>query len=277
MSAGHVPVGERTVVAIGGHDFTAAPGNSEIGDYVLGLVPAEAPSVCLLPTASGDPVEQIARFRQFFGLRGASVSHVSLFRLEDSGIDVADHLLAQDVIYVGGGSLINLMAILGAHGIDEVLGEAWRRGIVVCGQSAGAMCWFQEGITRSTGAAGPAPGMGILHGMLSVHYHRDPDRRSALLDAVAADLLPGWGIDDQAALRFAGREPVEAVAGREGAGVWRVEAATGGNGVRPEPEEVALPVRRVEPDPPVTGVEDGAIAELRATRAMRDGRALPRA
>lgn len=259
MSAEHVPLGDRTVVAIGGHDFSAAPGNSEIGQYLLGLSPVESPSVCLLPTASGDPVEQIARFRQFFGLRGCVVTHLSLFRLEQSGQSIAETLLAQDIIYVGGGSLINLIAILSAHGLDDVLAEAWARGTIVCGQSAGAMCWFEHGITRSSGSAGPAPGLGIIPGSISVHYHRDPDRRDVMLDLAGSTLAPGWGLDDQTALRFAGHQPVEAVAGRSGAGIWHVDGGA----------EEPLSTKRVEPELLVNPIEDGAIAEMRAIHASR--------
>ena len=79
------------------------------------------PRVCLLPTASGDPADQIAAFRSSLGGRGCELSHVSLFRLEAEAVDLAAHLLAQDLIYVGGGSMLNLLAIWRAHGIDEIL------------------------------------------------------------------------------------------------------------------------------------------------------------
>ncbi len=67
-------------------------------------------------------------------------------------------LLAQDAIYVGGGSMVNLLAIWRAHGLDEILEECWRQGILICGQSAGAMCWFEQGVTCSSGAPAAASG-----------------------------------------------------------------------------------------------------------------------
>lgn len=243
---------ERTIVALGGHEFSWVPGNSAIGEYLLGLTGRDRPRICLLPTASGDPEDQIASFRRFFGSRGAEATHVSLFRLEGQGLSVREHLLAQDAIYVGGGSMLNLIAILRAHRIDDVLSEALDRGVVLCGQSAGAMCWFERGVTRSRGTASLAAGLGVLSGTLSVHYHRDPDRRAALLAG-----RDGWGIDDQAAVRFVDGEFAEAVSGREGAGVWKVRDGA----------EQRVEARQLPPAPPLTSEDE--LRELRATLASR--------
>src|SRR6201999_2287619 len=132
-------------------------------------------------------------------------------------------MLSQDLIYVGGGSMLNLLAVWRAHRIDEVLTECWRRGVVLAGQSAGAMCWFSWGITRSAGAARLVPGLGIVPGVLSVHFHRDADRRRALLDDAAARGLRGYGIDDGAGVVIRGTEVRAAFTGREGPAAWRVE------------------------------------------------------
>ncbi len=175
---------------------------------MLALADGPRPKVCLLPAASGDPAEQIAAFRTSLGGPACELSHISLFRLETEPVDVAHHLLSRDLIYVGGGSLVNLLAILRAHGLDRVLADAWERGVVLAGQSAGAMCWFEWGVTRSAGAARLAPGLGLVPGILSVHYHRDSDRRRALIDAVARRATVGHGIDDGAGLVIRGTEVV---------------------------------------------------------------------
>ena len=133
------PLRSRTILALGGHEFTRKRGNEAIRDYMLALAGAVEPRVCLLPTASGDPAEQIAAFRSSLGRSPCRLSHVSLFRLETESVDLERHLLAQDLIYVGGGSMLNLLAIWRAHGIDRVLRRCWERGIVLAGQSAGAM------------------------------------------------------------------------------------------------------------------------------------------
>ena len=101
-------------------------------------------------------------------------------------MDLRRHLLSRDVIYVGGGSMLNLLALWRVHGVDSILSEAYQRGIVLCGVSAGAMCWFDAGVTRTHGAPGPATGLGLLPGTLSVHDSTDPQRRAEFRDQVAA-------------------------------------------------------------------------------------------
>ena len=170
------------ILALGGHEFSRRRGNEAIVEYMLALAPPD-PRVCLLPTASGDATDQIDAFSAALRPRVAEVSHLSLFRLEHERKSLAEHLLGQDLIYVGGGSMLNLLAVWRAHGIDEILLEAHRRGTILCGQSAGAMCWFEHGITRSAGSATVVEGLGVIPGALSVHYHRDADRRETLLRA----------------------------------------------------------------------------------------------
>src|SRR5918994_1457368 len=131
-------MGERVpqIVAFGGGGFSIEAGNRLLDDYVLALTGAERPRVCFLPTASGDADHYVVRFyRRFAGVCDAS--HVSLFR-RDSGAaavdgDIASHLLAQDLIHVGGGNLVSMLGAWRAHGIDRVLSRAWRSGVVLCG------------------------------------------------------------------------------------------------------------------------------------------------
>jgi peptidase E len=170
-------------------------------------------------------------------------------------------LLGQDVLYVGGGSLLNLLAIWRAHGVDALLHEAWTRGIVLCGISAGSMCWFEAGVTTSFGVPRRARALGFLPGSNSVHYRDQPDRRPCFHDAIRAGTVPaGYGVDDGAGLLFAGTELVEAVSARPGAGAHWVEES-GGEAVETPIETVALPTRdELEPAMPLS------IAEFREAR-----------
>ncbi len=210
---------------MGGHEFDRLDGNEVLTDFMLDLAGTEVPKVCLLPTASGDPDDQISRFRRGFGSRGAEVTDISLFRLGQNPVDLEDHFFNQDLIYVGGGSLVNLVAVWAAHGVYELLLEALSRGVLICGQSAGAMCWFERGITTSSGTAAMADGFGLIPGSFCVHYHRDPERRTAYLAAVEAGEPPGYGADDQAGVLFEDGVMTRTVSARGGAGVWRVDAA----------------------------------------------------
>jgi len=203
---------------MGGGGFTMEPENPALDDYVRTLAPAREPRICLLPTAGGDSEDQIRRFHAAFGEQLCVPTHVSLFRLGSNPVPLRDHLLAQDVIYVGGGSMVNLLALWHAHALDEILREAWQAGIVLAGLSAGSMCWFEWGVTKSVGRPTPTRGLGFLPGSNSVHYDGEPERRPLYLDAVARGEIPaGWGVGDGAGLLFRGTRLAEVVASRPGA------------------------------------------------------------
>ena len=215
----------RRILALGGHDFTSRPPDRAVCELLLRLAGergAERPRICILPTASGDTSEQIGRFYAAFGERSCEPSDLSLFRLGRRPMALRDHLLSQDLIYVGGGSLVNLLAVWEAHDIASILSLAWRRGIVLAGQSAGAMCWFEAGITKSSGKPLAAPGLGLLSGSLCVHYNNEPERRAAYLQAVAEGMPGGYGLDDYAGLLWEGEDSPSAVTARRGARAYRV-------------------------------------------------------
>jgi dipeptidase E len=213
----------RRIVAMGGGGFSTRPGDPELDAYVIEQARNSSPAICLLPTASGDPDDQIQRFYRAFHDLDCMPSHLSLFRLGARPIDIRERLLAQDVIYVGGGSMSNLLAIWRVHKLDEILYEAWRRGIVLCGISAGSMCWFRAGVTKSHGEPRVASGLGFLPYSNSVHWSSEPERRIVFRKAVADGKLPaGFGVDDGTALLFSGIDLVEVVKTRRSAGAFRV-------------------------------------------------------
>src|SRR4051794_12093690 len=194
-----------TILAMGGGGFTMEPENPALDDYVLGLAGAKMPKICLLPTASGDGEAQIRQFHATFGARACEPMHISLFRLGSKPIPLRETLLDQDIVYVGGGSMLGLLAVWRALGLDKLLRECWERGVVLAGLSAGAMCWFQWGITSSLGAPAPSPGLGFLPGSLSVHMDGEPGRLPVCCDAIADGTMPpGYAADDGVALLFRG-------------------------------------------------------------------------
>ncbi|MGI9019905.1 MAG: Type 1 glutamine amidotransferase-like domain-containing protein [Solirubrobacterales bacterium] len=252
----------RRIVALGGHEFNRRPEELAVVRHLLAMTGADDPRVCFIPTAGGDDHSGIADF--YLAVDGASFrpSHVSLFRRERERVDLRRHLLSQDLVYVSGGSMMNLLAVWRAHGLPEVLREAWERGVVLAGQSAGAMCWFDFGITMSLGDPRPHPGLGMLPGSLCVHYRRDPARRAAYHRAVEGGVPGGYALDDGAGVLFEGQKLVEAFAGRRGARVIRVERDEEGRAL-----ETPLESELLVPPPPRE--EDAAIAELRELHRMR--------
>jgi peptidase E len=158
----------------------------------------------------------------------------------------------------------NLLAIWRAHGLDEALVEAWRRGIVLCGLSAGAMCWFEGGVTKSAGPPEPIDGLGLLPGSFSVHADGEPERLPVWLDAVRTGRLPGgWAADDGVGLLWRGTELERVVSSRPVATALRCDAVEGElvrRRVEPELLQVAAPRRYAIPDD---------VRELRAVHRMR--------
>ena len=255
----------RRILCIGGHDFTPRPEDRAITDLIASLAGDDEPRVCLLPTASGDAAEQASRFFTAFANRGCVASEISLFRLGSRPVALRDHLLSQDLIYVGGGSMVNMLAVWEAHDLGSILRIAWENGIVICGQSAGAMCWFEVGVSTGSGVASAAAGLGLLPGSCCVHYHSQPQRRRLLLDCVAGGTPAGYGIDDHAALLWVGTKAAGAFSARPGAGVYRVEPGPDGVVEAPLPAREVLPCRAEPPIPT-------DIAEFRRSRRGRGRR-----
>jgi dipeptidase E len=225
-------VSERHIVGLGGGGFS--DGGDPLDDFVLGLTGSERPRVCFLATATGDSPEYVVRFYEAFRER-AEPSHLALFGRPRR--QIREFLLAKDIVYVGGGNTANMLAIWRVHGVDEVLREAWERGIVLAGISAGSICWFEAGVTDSFGdELAPLPCLGFLPGSNCPHYDSEPQRRPTYRRLVdAGELPPGLAAEDGAALHFVGTELAEAVAGRPDARAFRVEPGV----------EEALPVRRL--------------------------------
>jgi dipeptidase E len=219
---------ERLILAMGGGGFTMEPANPLLDDFLLTLTPAREPRILFLPTASGDTNTQINAFYARFGGRACVSTHASLFRLGELECTLEELVLRQDVVYVGGGSMRNLLAIWRAHRLDEILIAAYRRGTVLAGISAGAMCWFEGGVTCSSGAPEPIAGLGLLAGSFTVHADGEPERLPVWLASVRAGVLPGgWAADDGVGLLFRGERLERVVSSRPGAAAQRVDALAG--------------------------------------------------
>ena len=211
------------IVAMGGGGFSM--GDPVLDRYVLDLVDAPRPKICLLPTASSAVPLNVLRFLDAFPASRFEPTYLDLFNPTVS--DVTLFLGEHDVIYVGGGNTANMLAIWRVHGVDRALRDAWASGVICCGISAGGNCWFEASTTDSflTGHADPLlDGLGLLPGSFTPHYDGEPARRPALRSLVASGALPGGlACDDFAAVHFEGTTLVEAVAATDGAGVYRVE------------------------------------------------------
>jgi len=201
-----------------------------LDDYVLSLVDAARPRVCFLPTASGDADHYVVRFYRRFS-PGCEASHVSLFRRDQGtgGVedDLATHLLSQDLIYVGGGNVLSMLGAWRAHGLDAILRKAWRRGIVLCGPSAGSLCWFEQALSAFHGDPRPVRGLGLLPYSNCVHYDAEPARRAEYHRAVADGMRGGFAADDGVALHFRGTRLEHVVSSRPDGSAYEVQSHGG--------------------------------------------------
>jgi dipeptidase E len=134
-------------------------------------------------------------------------------------------VLDHDVVFVPGGNTANMLAIWRVHGFDAILREAWASGVVLAGWSAGAICWFEAGVTDSFGPQ--LAGMeclGFLPGSACPHYDGEELRRPRYAELLREGFPPGVAIDDGVAARFEATELVEVVTARDGATAYRVTA-----------------------------------------------------
>ena len=188
---------------------------------------------CYVGTATGDSLNGTVGFYRAFAGSDARASHLELFMMPNV-VDVRAHLLAQDVIWVGGGSVANLLAVWAVHGLGEVLRECWESGVVLGGVSAGSICWYVGGPTDSFGndLRPVLNGLGLLPYGNGVHYDSEEQRRPLLQRLVAEQVLPiSHATDDGVGLVYEGTNLVEAVSDRADAAAYVVERGPGGAAV----------------------------------------------
>jgi peptidase E len=228
----------RKIVAMGGGGFSSDADNTMLDDFVLSLVHGGSkPRVCFLPTASGDADAYITRFLNAFPTERADASVLSLFRREHA--DLRSFVLSQDVVYVGGGSTLNLLAVWRAHGLDAVLREAYESGVVLCGLSAGMNCWFEASVTDSWSVddlRGLDDGLGLLPGSACPHYDGEAERRPTYERLVAGGFPAGFAVEDSCALYFQDEHLSQVIASQPAARAFRVEQ--GGDGIVETPLSV---------------------------------------
>ncbi len=219
---------ERHIVAMGGGGFSMEPRNTKLDDFVLSLARRKRrPRVCFVGTASGDSDAYIRRFHEAFPPSRAAATHLTFF--ERTVNDLKSFVMQQDVIYVGGGSSANMIAVWRLHGLDKALRAAWNAGIVMAGISAGAICWFEDGLTDSFGMPYRAldDGLGFVRGACCPHYDGEKERRPTLMRLIKRGLPSTIALDDGAAAHFVGTRLKEVVSSRPKARAMRVELIKG--------------------------------------------------
>ena len=189
------------IIAIGGGGFGRNPNHRKIEKYILELTGKEKPNVVFFPTASAENQAYIIQFYKCFTKMSCEPSHVTFFQRTprlDSIINKAD------VIYVGGGNTKSMLAVWQEWKLDKLLLKAYNNGKILCGVSAGAICWFEQGITDSWASnLNVMDCLGFLPEMACPHYQEEKDRRPDVHKMLKQGKCgPGWAIDGGAAIHF---------------------------------------------------------------------------
>src|SRR4051794_30455203 len=213
-------VGERWIVGMGGGGGDDESTRRLVG-HALSLSGSERPRVVLVPTAAAD--DPVSTLRMYSLLRGrVELEHLPFFPWPPE--EARERVLGADVVFVQGGNTANMLAIWRAHGFDAVLREAWEAGVVLCGWSAGMICWYEASVTDSYGPQleGMRDGLGFLAGSACPHYDGEERRRPVYTKLVAEGFPAGVAADDGVGVVYRGAEIDEVVTVREGATAYRV-------------------------------------------------------
>lgn len=192
---------QRQIIALGGGGFSTE--SNQIADsYILSAAKVRCPRICFLATASGDTESYIARFYSSFSQFECKPTHISLFR--NNILDLNKHIQEQDIIYVGGGNTKSMLAVWREWGVDQALKQAYMQGVVLAGTSAGAICWFEWGLTDSFhGEYRPLEGLGLIPGSVCPHFSNESGRDFIFDQCIQQGEIPaGYGIDNGGMLHF---------------------------------------------------------------------------
>lgn len=164
----------RQIIAIGGGGFGREINDLKIEKYIVNQVSNNNPKICFIPTATGDDQTYIENFYKAFDSLGCETSHIDFFKRT---MNLQDHINHQDIIYVGGGNTKSMLAVWREWGLDQILLDAYKKGVIMSGVSAGAICWFEKGITDSWKEhQAILPCLGFVKGICCPHYDEEPER-----------------------------------------------------------------------------------------------------
>ena len=200
----------RQIIAIGGGGFGRTTKSKLIENYILRQSPEKKPSICFIPTATGDADPYIESFYAVFSQLNCVPSHIGLFKRT---INLEAHIEKQNIVFVGGGNTKSMLAVWKAWGLDKILRRAYKRGVVMSGVSAGAICWFENGLTDSwEEGLKLMPCLGFAPGSCAPHYDEEPERRPATKQLLIGGRISSmYGIEGGAALHFINEKPIKTV------------------------------------------------------------------
>ena len=228
----------KQIIPIGGGGFYRDSENLALEKYVIAQSGADHARVCFVPTASGEPDHYLSSFYAAFLKLGCQPSVLSFFKRTP---DLRSFLLNQDVIFVGGGNTKSLLAVWRDWGVVDILRQAWESGVVLTGVSAGAICWFEQGLTDSfSDQLRPLECLGFIPGSCCPHYDGEPQRRPSYHQLLTSEeIRAGVAIEDWTGVHYIGKEIHRVVSSKRGARAYSMRAVYG------SVQEVPLPTEYI--------------------------------
>lgn len=210
----------KQIIAMGGGGFSMEPDNPLLDRYILSQSKKDRPKVCFIGTASGDSENYIERFYKSFEQFDCDVNHLSLFKGKTKNI--RDLVLEQDILYIGGGNTRNLLVLWKEWQLDKFIKEAYENRVILCGVSAGAICWFEQGLTDSVPTElNPINCLGFIKGSCCPHFDGEEKRKPLFEKFINnEELISGYGVDDSCALHFVDEKLYKVVSSVETANAY---------------------------------------------------------
>ena len=192
---------KKQIIAIGGGGFGRSPGEGLIEKYILDQSEKDVPNICFIPTATGDNEAYKVNYYSTFYKLDCLPSHLDFFKRTP---DLKELILKQDIIFVGGGNTKSMLAVWKDWGLDLLLKEAYEKGVIMSGVSAGAICWFDQGITDSWAEDLKVMDcLGFIEGACCPHYDEEPQRKPSLNKFITEKVLKScYAVDGGCALHI---------------------------------------------------------------------------
>ena len=213
---------KKQIIAIGGGGFGRTPGEGLIEKYILDQSEKDVPNICFIPTATGDNEAYKVNYYSTFSKLDCSPSHLDFFKRTP---DLKEFILKQDIIFVGGGNTKSMLAVWKDWGLDLVLKEAYEKGVIMSGVSAGAICWFDQGITDSWAEDLKVMDcLGFIEGACCPHYDEEPQRKPSLNKFITEKVLKScYAVDGGCALHIEDEKEFKSVVFSENKNSFLVE------------------------------------------------------
>ena len=191
----------KNIVAIGGGGFGRSLGQLKIEKYITSLVKKDRPKICFLPTASGDNELYKLNFYRAFSRLNCITSHIDFFSRTEN---LEKTILYQDIIYVGGGNTKSMLGVWKEWNLDRILKNAYEKGIIMSGVSAGAICWFERGVTDSfLDKLEIINCLGLVNGIACPHYDKEKEREPFVKEKIIKNAINSCiCIEDNCALHI---------------------------------------------------------------------------